>query len=114
MYLTDVYLFQGEDLINYLRTQLKCKEKELFVIIPSSIDRSQAWQLPEAEGEGSSNGSMRVVLPRSHSAQDANPPVRNNASDQTEDSRVQGNGGAKEGVGDAKSGPATKTHSVVR
>lgn len=40
---------QGDDLIAYLKNQLENKEKELFVIIPLEVERSQVWQHPETD-----------------------------------------------------------------
>ncbi|XP_026291955.1 josephin-2 [Frankliniella occidentalis] len=47
---------KGEELLAYLKSQLENKEKELFVIIPLEVERSQLWQVPDSE---ISNGKVQ-------------------------------------------------------
>ncbi|KAJ1530687.1 hypothetical protein ONE63_005553 [Megalurothrips usitatus] len=49
---------KGEDLIAYLKNQLENKEKELFVIIPLEVGKSQVWQLPDS---GCINESAKIT-----------------------------------------------------
>nr|CAD7601135.1 unnamed protein product [Timema genevievae] len=36
-----------DDVVTYLSGQLQSKEKELFVVVPSDVERSQGWQLDD-------------------------------------------------------------------
>lgn len=66
------FFFQGEHLIAYLKSQLENKEKELFVIIPLAIERSQVWQLPEANSTQvtitDSTNSNDIDITRQHTS----------------------------------------------
>lgn len=63
---------KGEDLIAYLKSQLENKEKELFVIIPLAVERSQVWQLPEANSSQvtstPSTNSNNLEISRQHTS----------------------------------------------
>lgn len=35
---------QGSDLILYLKEQLQCKDKELFIVVSKEVEETQSWQ----------------------------------------------------------------------
>lgn len=49
------FWFQETDLLYYLRDELDCKDKELFLVVTNETEKDQSWLLDQASYSNSLN-----------------------------------------------------------